>query len=475
MLKATTRSFFLVLMLAASSTQAQSIAMDSLFETLNRQGLFNGCVLVAEDGKPVYEKAFGYANFSTRKPLNNQSIFELASVSKQFTAMANMQLHEKKKLDYEDDIRKYFPLLPFENIHISHLLHHTSGIPEFLQWNEKQVDVKRVNDNHDILAALVKNKTPVYSKPGEQWAYSNTNYVLLALIVEKVSGISFADYLTKNIFSPAGMSNTHVYPQRSASQRLENFAEGYLYDPKKDSFVISDSIEGNRYQYYFDGVAGPYGISSTAEDMLKWDKALNSDKLISSEEQQLGYMPSMLNNGKPAAIMGFAYGFGWLIQQPKEHTGKIYLHTGGYPGYTTIISRYPEKNKVIIILTNTSNITNIFQLWAATEDILFNRPFEIPKALPFKKSIFLTPSQIHEIEGVYSLSPGVKYIITSDLNGVYAQITGQPKAQIYPETALDFFYTIVSAKLSFKRDGKGKIKGLTLFQFGREFRAKKDD
>jgi CubicO group peptidase (beta-lactamase class C family) len=209
--------------------------------------------------------------------------------------------------------------------------------------------------------------------------------------------------------------------------------------------------------------------------MLKWDKALNSDKLISSEEQQLGYTPSMLKNGKPAAIMGFAYGFGWLIQQPKEHTGKIYLHTGGYPGYTTIISRYPEKNKVIIILTNTYNITNIFQLWAATEDILFNRPFEIPKALPFKKSIFLTPSQIHEIEGVYSLSPGVKYIITSDLNGVYAQISGQPKAQIYPETALDFFYTIVSAKLSFKRDGKGKIKGLSLFQFGREFRAKKDD
>ena len=209
--------------------------------------------------------------------------------------------------------------------------------------------------------------------------------------------------------------------------------------------------------------------------MLKWDKALNSDKLISSEEQQLGYMPSMLNNGKTATIMGLAYGFGWLILQPEEYTGKVYMHTGGYPGYMTIISRYPDKNKVIIILTNTYNIIDLYQLCAATENILFNQPFEIPKALPFKKSIVLTPSQIHEIEGVYSLSPGVKYIITSNLNGVYAQITGQPKAEIYPETALDFFYTIVSAKLRFERDGKGKIEGLTLFQSGREFRAKKDD
>jgi CubicO group peptidase (beta-lactamase class C family) len=331
-----------------------------------------------------------------------------------------------------------------------------------------------VNDNQDILAAIIKNKPALYFKPGEQLAYSNTNYVLLALIVEKVSGMGFSEYLGKNIFTPLNMLNTYVYPQRSVTKKLENYAFGYLYDPKTGGFIINDSIIGNRYQYYFDGVAGPYGISSSAEDLLKWDQALYTDKLISKEEQDLAYLPSKLTNGKPAVLSGIPYGFGWLIMPSKESTGKVYMHSGGYPGYMTIISRYPDKKKTIIILTNTYNIINLYQLCTATENILFNKPFVIPKAMPYKKIVLLTPIQMKAVEGVYTLSPQFKYTITSDQNQLYAQITGQPKAEIYPESELDFFYTAVSAKIKFEKDATGKIKKLTLFQNGMKQEAPKD-
>lgn len=453
----------------------QTKMLDSLFETLNKQGVLNGCILIAEEGKPIYQKAFGYANFATKQLLNNQTVFELASVSKQFTAMAIMQLHEKKKLKYDDDIKKYLPQIPFDGISIDNLLHHTSGIPDFLGWDEKQIDISHVNYNKDILSAIIQNKPSVNFRPGEQFAYSNINYVLLALIVEKVSGMTFADYLGKNIFTPLNMLNTYVYPQRSVSQKLENYAYGFLYDPKIGGFIINDSIIGNRYQYYFDGVAGPYGISSTTEDLLKWDQALYTDKLISKEEQGLAYLPSKLNNGKTAALLGLPYGFGWLIMPSNETTGKIYMHSGGYPGYMTIISRYPDKNKTIIILTNTYNIISLYQLCTATENILFNKPFLVPKSLPFTKSVTLTPLQLKAVEGVYSLAPQVKYTITTDQNQVYAQISGQPKVEIYPESELDFFYTVVQAKIKFEKDAQGEIKKLILFQNGRQIEAQKDE
>jgi hypothetical protein len=141
----------------------------------------------------------------------------------------------------------------------------------------------------------------------------------------------------------------------------------------------------------------------------------------------------------------------------------------------TIISRYPDKNKTIIILTNTYNIISLYQLCTATENILFNKPFLVPKSLPFAKSVMLTPLQLKAVEGVYSLAPQVKYTITTDQNQVYAQISGQPKVEIYPESELDFFYTVVQAKIKFEKDAQGKIKKLILFQNGRQIEAQKDE
>ncbi len=450
--------------------------LDSLFGALSKDGALNGTVLIAEDGKPIYEKAFGYADFATKRMLDNQTVFELASVSKQFTAMAIMQLHEKKKLSYDDDIKKYFPLIPYEGITIDDLLRHTSGIPDFLGWGKDEIDVNRVNGNEDILAALIRNNKPANHKPREKLSYSNTNYVLLALIVEKVSGIAFSEYLSENIFKPLNMTSTRVYPQRSVKEKITNYANGHAYDAKTGSFINSDSFSGNRFQYYFDGVAGPYGISSNIEDLLKWDQALNTEKLVSKEEQQLAYIPSKLNDGKTATLMGLPYGYGWLILRPTKTAGVRYMHSGGYPGYMTIIARYPEKNKVFILLTNTYNVHNFYDIGEALDAILFYKPFTIPREQQFRKSVVLSPQQLGAINGSYTpkAAPQMKFVISMENNQAYAQLTGQRKVEIYPESELEFFYTAVEARLKFEKDEKGNITKLTLFQNGQELEAVKE-
>jgi CubicO group peptidase (beta-lactamase class C family) len=466
----------LIIMAQIGAARAQTEKrLDSLYSALAKQGYFNGCVLVAENGTPVYEKAFGYANFDTKQPLTNQTMFELASVSKQFTSMAIMQLHEKGKLNYNDSLNKYFPAIPYHGITIANLLHHTSGIPEFLTWDEKQVDVSRINYNKDILTALIKNAPPLNFKPGDQLAYANTNYVLLALIVEKVSGLSFSDYMDKNIFKPLGMAHTRVYPQRAANPKIADYAYGYLYNPAIGGFDLNDHLSADRYEYYFDGVAGPYGISSNTEDMLKWDQALYTEKLVSHATQAEAYVTSKLNDGKDATFSGIPYGFGWLIMPTRSDEGRRYMHSGGYPGYMTIICRYPDHNKTIILLTNIYNVINLYELTAATEHILFNKPYTVPAALPFQKSLMLSPAQLKAIEGTFvpKLAPQLKFTITTENGQAYAQITGQPKVEIYPESDLDFFYVVVAAKIKFSKDDKGDIIKLTLFQSGQELVADK--
>jgi CubicO group peptidase (beta-lactamase class C family) len=467
----------LICALFFTPTNAQKQAqLDSLFRTLNEKGAFNGNVLVAENGKPVYERSFGYARFESRQMNNKETMFELASVTKQFTAMAIMQLHQSGRLRYTDDIKRFFPRLRYRHITISHLLHHTSGIQEYLSWNEKQINTHRANNNHDILDALIKNAPPLNFKPGDQLNYSNTNYVLLALTVEQVSGLSFEAYMNRYIFRPLGMEHTRVYPQRTAEKKIENYAYGHIYDPLTDKMVLNDSIGGNDYQRYFDGVYGPAGISSTTEDLLKWDQALYTDKLVKRKEQLAAYKPFILNNGKPASLKDVPYGFGWLLEPRKSYIGRTYLHTGGYTGYVSIIVRYPDKNKSIILVTNIWNAVNIYRLAMAAEDILFQRPFTIPEIVPRQKSVPLSASQLKAIEGTYKITknPQFSFKITIKANQAYAQFTGQANAEIYPSSETEFFYTLAPAKFKFVKDNKGQIVKLILSQNGLDTEALKD-
>ena len=204
--------------------------IDSLLNAMFSNKSINGNFLIAEKGNVIYKKSFGLANESTKEKLNDNSIFELASVSKQFTAMAIMILKEKGKLHIDDDFTKYIPELShYKGITIKNLLNHTGGLPDYMVLMDSLFDKSKIATNKDIIILFARYTPKVLFPPNTKWEYSNTGYALLASIIEKASGISYKDYLQKVIFTPLNMTNTFVYSRRYAPQKIKNYAFGYVY------------------------------------------------------------------------------------------------------------------------------------------------------------------------------------------------------------------------------------------------------
>lgn len=319
--------------------------IDSLLSTIPD---FSGVVLVAEHGNPVYYKATGYRNFETKTPLDTTDIFELASVSKQFTAMVIMMLKEEGKLSYDDLLEKYIPGLPYPGITIRHLLTHTSGLPDYQAIMDQYWDKSKVANNDDILIYLKKYHPPSLFIPGEKYEYSNTGYVMLGSIAEKVSGKDFIEFCRERIFIPLQMRNTDI---RSLEEKkvIENFALGHIYVEEKQRYVRADSFPSSNYTIWLGNRKGPGRISSTATDLLKWDRALYSGKLISQSRLKEAFTPYTLNNDSISK-----YGFGWTLEEGKDGE-KIVWHNGDNPGYKTIIIRFIDEDKTIIILCNNAH------------------------------------------------------------------------------------------------------------------------
>jgi CubicO group peptidase (beta-lactamase class C family) len=454
----------------AGKAQNRQDSLKALFDTISGRNNFSGCVLVAENGIPLFERAHGYANCEKGVPLNINTRFELASVSKQFTAMAIMQLKEKGELAYEDTLSEYFPELPYKGVTIRHLLTHTSGIPDFIglgSRDNKVLNTSRINFNKDIIAKLPLIFDSTLFAPGSGWDYSNTNYLLLAQIVEKVSGMSFADYMRQHVFIPAGMNNTCVYSRHSSSVPMNNYALSYVWDPAKNAFVEPDSIASYRYAYYLDGIAGPYGISSNVEDMLRWDQALYSEKLIRQSTLSEAFIPYKIKD-KEALLNN--YGFGWMMSKGDSLTGPYQFHSGGYSGYQTLIVRYPERRRTVVLLTNSKNIQRVDVIINAIENILTGRPMEMPDKIEMKNSISLSVKQLQPLDGIYvnKEHATLKMKITCRNNCLFAKLNEQIEIQIYPESSDSFFYVEVEAKIKFVKNADGKVTKLILYQNGAE-------
>lgn len=459
-----------LLLIAGLSTNAQdkTARLNTLFDSLAARQDFSGCVLVAENGKPIFEKAFGYADLDKKIPNRISTRFELASVSKQFTAMAIMQLKEQGKLRYDDSLRQYFPALQFTGVTIRHLLNQTSGIPDVLGWSYEQLDTSKINNNADIMQRLSKVYDSTSFKPGTAFDYSNTNYLLLAQIVEKVSGEKFADYMRLHVFLPAGMKNTLVYSRRSAKKPMADYALSYLWSAGANKFQDPDSSLSNYYSYYLDGIAGPYGICSNVEDMLQWDQSLYTEKLVKKATLQEAFTPFPLKTGNAGFAAGADYGFGWVLSGDSTKEGRHYWHNGGWVGYNTLIARYIDQHKTVIILSNIEALVNSMTVLMPIDHILQDKPYKIPPTKALPKSIQLTSEALAPLEGVYPLvaNPALKMRISVKGNKVYATYGNQTAAQIYPSSADNFFYTVVDAKLKFERDASGKPVKLTLYQNG---------
>jgi CubicO group peptidase (beta-lactamase class C family) len=307
---------------------------------------FSGVLLLAVDGKVVFEKATGFRSYEQQIPLLTTDVFEMASVSKQFTAMMVMKCAEKGLLDYEDLADKYLDI-PYSGISIRQLLTHTNGLPDYQAVMDKHWDKSKVADNAAILEYLRKYQPPMLAKPGEKYEYSNTAYVFLASIVEKVSGRDFIELSREWIFNPFGMKNTDIRTLEEKA-RVSNFAAGHLQD-EEGKYINANKFHSSDYTVWLGNRKGPGRISSTAQDLLLWDQALYAGNLVSKETLEMAFSPQVLNDGSLSQ-----YGFGWDLSQDADF-GKIVSHTGDNPGYKTLIMRLIDKNKTLILLNNNAH------------------------------------------------------------------------------------------------------------------------
>src|SRR4026208_84560 len=338
------KAIFTLLLFIAHYSFSQQKEFDSIFAV---QQDFSGVVLVAEKGKPIYHKAFGYREFVDQIPLQRSDIFELASVSKQFTAMIIMMLKEKGLLNYDDSVSKYLQI-PYKGMTIRNLLTHTSGLPDYLDIMDKHWDKSRVAGNPDCIEYLNKYAPPKHFEPGEKYEYSNTGYLLLASIAEKASGKDFIEMCRKWIFRKLKMKSTNIRTLEE-KKATKNFAIGHIYVEERNKWIRADSFPSSNYTIWLGNRKGPGRISSTATDLLKWDKALYTEELIKQSTLQEAFTPMKLNDGSFSD-----YGFGWSLRTDSV-LGKVVSHNGDNPGYKTQIIRYIDKKKTIIVLNNNAH------------------------------------------------------------------------------------------------------------------------
>ncbi len=413
-MKKLTLLILLVLVLEYSFGQnPQMDTLDSLFTALHNKNSFNGNVLIADKGKVIFEKSYGLASEETKQKLTLSTKFELASVSKQFTAMGIVLLEKQGKLNYDDEIAKYIPELSFyEGITIINLLNHTGGLSDYMELFEDKWDKTKFATNQDIVNEFAEHKPEIRFKPNEKFEYSNTGYALLGLIIEKVSKKPFEQFLKDNIFIPLKMENTFIYRSRFKPQKIENYALGYVADSLGNK-VLTDSFGKEFYTFYLDGIIGDGMVNSTVGDLLKWDRALYADTFIDKKDKELIFSSAKTEDGKMTN-----YGFGWFVRENDKY-GKIANHSGGWAGYVTFIERHLTNDKTIILLQNNSLRTTNIPI-KEIRMVLYN------ELLVSEKTVRLNSEDLDKYLGVYSNENfPLKITVSKKENTLYTQATGQ--------------------------------------------------
>jgi CubicO group peptidase (beta-lactamase class C family) len=318
---------------AASARQLGS-QLDSVFRHLHKKRGFNGTVLVTKYNQVVYKGAFGYADFYRKDTLTTQTAFQLASVSKQFTAMAIMMLQEQGKLRYDDSVQQYLPAFPYKGITIRQLLTHRSGLANYTYFSDRLWPDRKIPiTNQDVLNLMALHRPRPYYPPNTRFDYSNTGYSLLAAIVAQASGMPFSVFMQKHIFGPLQMTNTFTFSQEVAVL-TGKVATGHTGRRQK------------RTTDYLDTVLGDKGVYSTVEDLYKWDQALYTQKLVKRETLKEAFTGTRLEKKKKND-----YGFGWRISQ-LESGDTIVYHAGLWHGFKTYLLRNPKDHSAIIVLSN---------------------------------------------------------------------------------------------------------------------------
>ncbi len=323
--------------------KALAYSLDTFFTNRSVENGFSGSVLIALKGEPVYEKCFGYCNYRNKDLMRDTAAFQLASVSKTFTATAILWCAEHHLLSLDDTLQKFFPGFPYPEIRVKDLLCHRSGLPNYLYFCSGKCGRGEYLTNAQVIDIMKKQKPARYALPNRKFEYCNTNYLLLASIIEKVSKKRFKDFMRETFFVPLGMKRTFIYDYADTSDR--KIAVSY------------NSKWEIQYDDCFDGVVGDKGVYSTVNDMFIWDQAFYQGKLLSQEMMKEAYEPRSFE--KPGIRN---YGYGWRL------IGQHFLvyHNGWWHGNNTVFYRNIRDTSTIIILSNRYNhyTYNVKPLWA---------------------------------------------------------------------------------------------------------------
>lgn len=374
--------FFTQAGIAQSTGQAKVDKLDKLMHAYAEYGKFNGSVLVAEKGKVIYKKGFGLADMEWNIPNLPDTKHRLGSITKQFTAMLIMQLVEQGKLKLDVPISTYLPDYPKENaaiITIHHLLTHSSGIPNMTAFPGFYKNISRNSYSPAQLVNLFADSTLQF-KPGEKFAYSNSGYILLGYIIEKVTGKTYEQVLQENIFTPLRMNNTG-YDQRRTL--LKNRASGYEKNGRH--YVNANFID----------MSVPYAagaLYSTVEDLYLWDQALYGNQLLRKENMDRIFTKQIPSGGSNY------YGYGWFISEIQLGNTAARIetigHGGGIDGFNTQITRIPSDKSFIVLLNNTGGAP-LNEMTNAIAAILYDKSYDLPK-----RSVAYSVADKMEKEGI---------------------------------------------------------------------------
>jgi CubicO group peptidase (beta-lactamase class C family) len=305
---------------------------------------FNGNVLVSKNGKVIYKKSFGYADYSVKKKLGDNSVFDCGSIAKEFTAMGVLLLKDKGQISYSDTLRKFFPKLPYTRVTVQQLLTHTSGMPDGFDLVEKYFNHDKIATNNDLLRLLESKKPALLFKPGKDLMYSGTAFNLLASIIEKISGQSYKTYMDEKVFKPLGMLHTQVANRLRSAESIPGYVYGYEYSDSLHKYLRADSQHSD-WTTYFAGITGEGMIISTTGDLLKWDRALKNHKLLTVATQR-----EMLSLQAEKKFPEVSFGYGMRVG--KDVLGNYIFHNGYYPGYVSMHLRYTDDDVTVIVLSN---------------------------------------------------------------------------------------------------------------------------
>ncbi|QDX26271.1 serine hydrolase [Sphingomonas suaedae] len=430
---------FAALSLIATPALAQDPArMDAVVGDDAQKGEFMGAVLVARDGEILFDKGYGSANLEWKIANDGATKFRLGSVTKQFTAVAILLLQERGKLTLDAPVKTYLPDAPasWDKVTVHHLLTHTSGIPNFTSFPDygKQ---KTLPATHESLIARFRDK-PLEFQPGEKWNYSNSGYILLSAIVEKLSGQSYAEFVAANLFKPLGMTDTG-YDSHAAI--IPRRASGYA--PSKDGPVNADYISMTIPQ-------GAGALYSTTRDLLTWQRGLYGGKLLK---------PASLAAFRTPYKNGYALGIG---VESKDGVTTI-EHGGGIEGFNTSLAYDPDRKITVVVLGNL-NGPSPGKLSKSLMTLARGGTVVLPSE---RKAVTIAPEELVQYEGVYEISPTFAITMRVKDGKLMTQATGQQEFELFPESKDRFFLKVVDAQAEFTRDAAGKVTGLILHQGGR--------